>query len=92
MAYPGTLLDPSSSKVGVNGYFFIHSNYSNLYVATLLNLTYPLRLQGRIRQVPLFPLDDVGHVGAWHLHSKFGIILHLHHNTLENSGLYFCIT
>ena len=23
---------------------------------------------------------------------KFGIILHLHQNALENSGLYFCIT
>ena len=23
---------------------------------------------------------------------QYGIILHLHHNALENSGLYFCIT
>ena len=32
-AYPGALLDPSSSKVGVNGYFFTHSNYRNMYVS-----------------------------------------------------------
>ena len=65
----GALLDPSSSKMGVNGYFFIHSNYK---------LSRPLVIMSRKMKIGIDMMrcyDGTDDVVAWLKKAKLVAIL-----------------